>query len=196
MGIEALRSAVEKAARDRVVGVLDDARENARALREKATSEVMERNRQVLRDEEVRLRREVSTRVAAERVARQKRVLEARQMLLDRVFTLAKEQLPSIFANEPVRAWIADLAEEALRHMPQGPVVIECSDTLVEPLQLKVAGRDEVRVQSASDVPEGFRARAREGTLVVDVTLTRLLDLHRPSLSIDVLQRFEGAASS
>jgi vacuolar-type H+-ATPase subunit E/Vma4 len=196
MGIDALREAVEEEARVRVAGLLDEARAQAQGLRDQAEAQSAARLRAALSDEEVGLRREAAARIADARSAAQKRVLEARDALLERVFELARDELPAVLEGSAARAWVVALAEQALGHMPSGPVRIECSRDVAEPLEQALAGRDDVRVELAPELPSGFRVHDQQGSLVVDGTLTKLLELHRPVLAIDVLQRLERGAEA
>jgi vacuolar-type H+-ATPase subunit E/Vma4 len=194
VGIDALRSAVEKEARAKAVALEADARARAQALRSEAAAAAAARLDGSLRDEEAALRRETATRIADARRAAQSRVLEARETLLERIFALAREQLPAAIDTPSARSWLIGMARDALAHMPDGSVVLECSAEVAVPLREALAAEESVQFETDPELPCGFRARSASGAIVIDVTLARLLDLQRPKLAIEVLQRLAAGA--
>ncbi|MBW2233165.1 MAG: hypothetical protein JRH17_22505 [Deltaproteobacteria bacterium] len=191
MGIDALRAAVEEEARANVAALLDEARAHARALGAEAAEEASARRRRSLRDEEARLRSATARRIAAARGAAQARVLEARDVLLDRVFALACDQLRAALDSPAALQRMVDLVEEAIGHLSAGRVVIACSSELAEPFVEAFAGREDVRIEPDPEMPCGFRAHGPDHAVIVDATLAKLLELRRPMLAIEVLQRLE-----
>jgi vacuolar-type H+-ATPase subunit E/Vma4 len=194
MGIEALRAAVEREARAQIAELLDGANAQADALRAEAQEATAARRREMLGDEESRLRRDAAARIAATRSAKQKRVLEARDAMLDRVFALTGEQLSTALKGELAREWLVGIASQSLRYLPEGRVVFECSEDVVALLAQAFAGRDRIEVRCDPDLPCGFRACSQDGSIIVDATLSKLLEMQRPRLAIEVLQRLERGA--
>jgi vacuolar-type H+-ATPase subunit E/Vma4 len=190
---EALRAAIESEGRARIVAILRSAEEEARRLRDEASSRARQRQSDALRDEEVELRREASARIAAARADARKQVLEAREDLLDRVFAMAEEALSVAFEAPSARGELVARAERALSHMPPGgAVVVSCSSGVAPMLESALASHDDVCVECDPDLPAGILVAAAEGAVVVDATLSRLLEADRPALAIEILRRLEG----
>jgi len=191
MGVDELRAAVEEESEARVASLLADARAAARLLLEAAESARSSRRQKVLHEEAIEIRRKASARVAAARSEAQQRVLATRQNLLDRVFDLASDRLSNLLDEPSARQRMVELVEQSLRYMPQGPIVVECSTDLSELLCEVLSGRHGLDVECVADMPSGFRTKSGDGALVVDATLTKLLELARPALAIGVLRQVE-----
>jgi vacuolar-type H+-ATPase subunit E/Vma4 len=192
VGTDALRAAIESEGRARIVAILRGAEEEARRLRDEASSVTRQRQSDALRDKEVELRREARGRIAAARAEARRRVLEARDDLLDRVFAMAEKALFVEFEAPSGREEMVARAEQALSHMPpDSAVVVTCSSGVAPMLENALGSHDGVRVECDPDLPAGFRVAAADGTVVVDATLSRLLEGDRPALAIEILRRLE-----
>ena len=189
MGVEALRAAVEADGRARVAATLREAEEQAAKIRAEAESLASLRHREALRREEAALHREPRARVAAAYGEAQRRVLDARSDLVERVFAMAAELAPELLDSAVGREMLTVRAEEALAHFPGGEVVISASSSVAPVLEQALAERRDVRVECDSRLPAGFRAARRDGTLVVDATIESLLEQHRATLAIELLER-------
>jgi len=189
---DALRAAVEADGQTRIKTILQAAREQASRIRADAESLATGIQSDVLREEELRLRREGNRRIAAARAEARKREFDARNELLDRVFAAAREALPDALERPEARMQLVARVERALSHMPEGPVVVSCSSNLASVLATALADRNDVRVESDAKLAVGFRAVGGGGSLVVDATFANLLDLDRPAFAIEILRRLEG----
>ena len=191
MGVEALRTAVEAVGRARVAALLREAEALAAELRAEAESVASRRREEVLRHEEAALRREPRARVATAFSEAQKRTLEARADLVERVFAMAGELAPALLEGPEAREMLVARAEEALTHISGGDVVITASSGVAAVLEDALAGRRGVTVERDPGLAAGFRAACGDGNLVVDATLPSLLSHHRATLAIEVIERIE-----
>lgn len=191
MGVDALRAAVESEGRERVAAIRSRAEAEAARLRHQAESAAAEHRRETLQLETEELRRAARARVAEARAAAHARVLEARSTLLERVSARARELLPATIASERGRAWLIELAEQALGYMPQGEVTVSCSTDVASTVEAALMEREGVRIEHDPDLPPGLRIVGGGGSVTVDATLPRLLELHRPRIAIGVLRRLE-----
>jgi vacuolar-type H+-ATPase subunit E/Vma4 len=144
-----------------------------------------------LREAEVELRREVGARLAAARGQALRRVLTAKQVLLDRIFDEAQAHLADVLDDPAARAALVARAESALSHMPEGPAEIRCPEFVAPVLEQALSGREDLRIEIDEGVAPGFRVIGASGSLEVDATLETLLEIHRPALAIEALQRLD-----
>ena len=151
------------------------AEERIAALRAEHEAAAAQHRADVLRRKELELRADLARDLAGARTAGQRRVLESRDALLERVFTAARALLP-----------------EALGFVPPGPAVVTCSPGVAARLEGQLDARADLSVETRDDVAAGFRVTGADGALVVDATLARLLEGERPALSIEVLERLGG----
>jgi vacuolar-type H+-ATPase subunit E/Vma4 len=193
VGIEELRFAVKAAGRERVAAVLRKAEAEAASLRGEADTAAAKQHDEVLAGEEAELRRAANASLAATRLAAKRGVLEARDALLGRVFERAAEVLPAAVDSPSGHEWLVAQARLALSYVPEGPVAISCSSAVVPVLAGALRGREGLHVESDDKQPLGFRLSGAGGRLTVDVTLSALLELHRPQLAIGVLQQLEAS---
>jgi vacuolar-type H+-ATPase subunit E/Vma4 len=191
MSIEALRSAIEAQGRARVAAALRDGEDEAGTLRSEAARAAARRRRETLEGEEAALRRAAGARIAAARLRAMQEVLEARETLLDRVFAKAAASASETLGSPQARAWLVAAACGALAHMPEGSVTFRCSHEVVAWLEEALAEREGVRVEADLEGAVGFRAIGAGGELVVDGTLERMLELRRPELAIEVIERLD-----
>jgi len=73
--------------------------------------------------------------------------------------------------------------------MPEdGAIVFTCSDDAARVLESALAGHSNIRIERDPDLPTGFRTVGTNGAIIVDATLTSLLDMNRPALAIEVVR--------
>jgi vacuolar-type H+-ATPase subunit E/Vma4 len=193
VGSEALRAVIESEGRARAAAILRAAEEEASRLRTEAAARARQRHEDALREEEAALRRDAETRTAAARARARKRVLEARDEFLARVFALAGEALSAEIEKPAARAELLARLEHALSLMPpESPVLVAASTGVAPWLEAALAGRDGVRVESDPELPAGFRVVGAGGAIVIDAPLVRLLEASRPALAIELLRRLDG----
>jgi vacuolar-type H+-ATPase subunit E/Vma4 len=118
-------------------------------------------------------------------------VLEARDALLERVFKLARDRLGEAIDRPAARERLVERAREALGFVPAGAARITCSPGVADVLDGRLEERDELTVETRSDLPTGFRVEGAGGALVVDATLESLLEGLRPALAIEVLRQLD-----
>jgi V/A-type H+-transporting ATPase subunit E len=191
MGSEALATVVEAEGRARVAAIHAEAAAEADALRANAEREARRRGDEVLVVRERELRADAHARIAEVRVETRRSVLEARQRLLERIFALAREALPSALETPAAQTTLSERARSALERAPAGPIAIRCSPAAMTAVEVAAAGRENVSVERDDALPAGFQLSAAAGALIVDATLERLLDLQRASLAIELMRRID-----
>jgi len=149
-----------------------------------------------LRRTETALRGAMARALASARLDGRRRVLEARDVLLDRLFARARELLAEAIQQPAARRRLAERASEALEFIPAGAATIQCSPGVAPILEAELRDLLErepqgVRVETDPELPPGFRVVGAGGSLTVDATLEKLLELDRPILAIEVLRRLE-----
>jgi V/A-type H+-transporting ATPase subunit E len=190
MGLEHLLEALERDANAQIEQLLAQARAEADRLTAAATET---RERRCRAADEVRERsrlQEVERAVTLARRVARRSVLEARERLLDRVFTAARTELPAAAAGPAYRAALPAALAGALAAVGNEPAVIHCPKMLVRDLErLRPADRSSIEVDAA--VGSGFRLATVDGAVEVDDTLEARLDRLRPMLARRVLARLE-----
>jgi vacuolar-type H+-ATPase subunit E/Vma4 len=192
MSVEALLRNLEREGRTRTAAIRSEADAELARIRADADDARARTLSDALGDAEIVLRLELGGQLAEARVQAQQRVLLARQALLDRIFDEARAHLAEALNDPDSQAALVSRAESALRHMPEGPVEIRCPDAVASVLGQALSGREGLRIEIDEEVAPGFRVIGANGALEVDATLETLLEIHRPALSIDVLQQMDG----
>jgi vacuolar-type H+-ATPase subunit E/Vma4 len=183
MGIEELRASLEQEGHARAAALLHEADTEVARLREAATAAAARERADQLGRQEIELRREANARIAAARTAARRRVLEAREEFLARVFERAADDLSQALVAPDARAWLLARANEALAHLPAGRTRVEASLGVADALRTC----DGMQVEVAPALPAGFRASSADDAIVVDATVPALIDRARATLAIDVL---------
>lgn len=189
MDTRALRSEIEAEGRARIDAIRRATVARIAQMRAQQRAEAEQTRAQAMRSPDRELRAGLARDVALARIAGQRRVLEARRSLLDRVFAAARDQLGEAFDTQGARDRLLQRAREALGYLPEGKAVIVCSPGVAELLEKNLDPGGDVRIESQADLPIGFRITAAGGALVIDGTLEQLLEQGRPVLAIDVLRR-------
>jgi vacuolar-type H+-ATPase subunit E/Vma4 len=192
MSVEALLRSLEREGRTRTEAIRSEADAKLARIRADADDARVRTLSSALRDAEAALRLELGEQLAEARSQAQQRVLVARQTLLDRIFDEVLGHLAEALDDPAAHATLVTRAESALRHMPAGPVEIRSPDAVASVLGQALSGREDLRIEIDEDVAPGFRVIGANGALEVDATLETLLEIHRPALSIDVLQHMDG----
>lgn len=129
--------------------------------------------------------------LARARAGGKRRVLEARDVLLGKVYAHARELLDEAIERPAARERLVARAREALGFVPAGGAVIACSPGVASVLEGELEEDEDLRIETRQDLPVGFQITAAGGAVVVDGTLEKLLELERPVLSIEVLRQLE-----
>jgi vacuolar-type H+-ATPase subunit E/Vma4 len=188
MGLEHLLEALERDAKAQIEQLLAQARAEAEgvtaamtaalAQRQAAAAEARERTRVI----------EVEQAVTRARRAARRSVLEARERLLERVFTVARSGLPAAAAGAGYRAGLPAVLAGALAAVGGEEVVIRCPEALVSDLErLRPPTTPRARVVLDPEAGSGFRVASADGAVEVDDTLESRLDRLRPELARRVL---------
>ncbi len=190
MGLEHLLEALERDANAQIEQLRAQARAEADRLTTTAT-EALEGRRREAREVRERSRlQEVEHAVTLARRSARRSVLEARERLLERVFTAARAELPAAAAGPTYRAALPAALTGALAAVGNEPAVIRCPKALARELErLGPAGRASVVVDPAAG--SGFRLATADGAVEVDDTLEARLDRLRPVLARRVLAHLE-----
>jgi vacuolar-type H+-ATPase subunit E/Vma4 len=191
VGSDALRAAIAAEGRARVAAILRAAETEASQLDREAASRARQRRDDELRDLAAAARSEANARIAVARAEARKLVLEARDELIQRVFGRARDTIASEAEALVARGELLARVEQALEHLPaEHPIVLTCASAVAPVLEAAFANREEVRVECDPDIGAGFRATGAHGAVVIDATLSSLLDRERPTLAIEMLQKF------
>jgi vacuolar-type H+-ATPase subunit E/Vma4 len=188
VGIEELKDVVAARGRDRVAALRRDAEAEAARLREEAESEIGRETARRLDEEKATLEREAGVRIAEARGAARRRVLMARQDLLERIFAAARRSAEGEPIDEASFEMWTSRIRRALAQLPAGPATLVCSARL-EKAGEEAFERAGLKVEVDPSLSQGFRALGAEGRLMIDATVSALLDRDRSRLSIEVLNR-------
>jgi vacuolar-type H+-ATPase subunit E/Vma4 len=192
MGLEHLLEALERDANAQIEQLLAQARAEAEGLttamaaalaqRQGAAADARERTRLI----------EVEQAVTRARRAARRSVLEARERLLERVFTVARGELPAAAAGPAYRSGIPAALAGALAAIGGEEAVIRCPQTLAQDLERsRPSATPPVPVVVDPAAGSGFRVASADGAIEVDDTLESRLDRLRPALARLVLARLE-----
>jgi vacuolar-type H+-ATPase subunit E/Vma4 len=114
--------------------------------------------------------------------------LEARDLLLERVFERASQELSRALAAPEARAWLEARVVEALALLPQGGGRVSASSEGAAVLARALEGREDVSVETDPELSGGFRATSADGAVVIDVTAPSLIARARAGLAPEVLR--------
>jgi V/A-type H+/Na+-transporting ATPase subunit E len=188
-----LLEALEREARDQAEAVLEEARSTAAAITRDANERLALRRADALAAREAALRAAGDTTLGEARRAGRRRVLEARQRLLDRVFAAARARFSATITEPAYRAALPAHLAEALQAVGDGPAAVRCAEALVTSVRAAVADRKDVAVRSDATAPPGVTVVTADGAIEVDDTLDGRLERLRPRLSLEVLARLEAS---
>jgi len=192
MGLEHLLEALERDAMGQIDQLLAQARTEAEGVTAAATA-ALARRRGAAADARERTRLlEVEQAVTRARRAARRSVLEARERLLERVFTVARGELPAAAAGPAYRSGIPAALAGALAAIGGAEAVIRCPQTLAQDLErLRPPAPPSVQVVVDPAAGSGFRMATTDGAVEVDETLESRLDRLRPALARRVLAQLE-----
>lgn len=186
MGIAELVDLLLAQGRSQAISLREAASAEAATLRAKSQAELAHDEQLAMVEREAALRRAMESRLAeGERQAR-RRVLEARQAMLERVRTAILEALPELEASAEWRAQLPELVAR-LQVAAGAPLVIHCRNSNGIP---EVEG---VRIAVSEGAVPGLLGVTQDGWITVDGTLPALLDRQWPALAVAVLARVEAA---
>jgi vacuolar-type H+-ATPase subunit E/Vma4 len=188
MGLEHLLDALERDANAQIDQLLVQARAEADGVTAAATAALAQRRGAAAEARERTRLLEVEQAVTRARRAARRSVLEARERLLERVFTAARNALPAAAAGAEYRAGLPTALAGGLAALGDVAAVIRCPESLVRDLErLRPPATPPVRVVVDPAAGSGFRVASADGAVEVDDTLETRLDRLRPDLARRVL---------
>jgi len=188
MAIEHLVAALESEAEARISSELEAAREEAAGIEREASDRIAQLHAEALRERQVQFQQEAERMVAASRREARQKLLLARHRLLDRVLRRALELAPDLARSPTYLVGLPDDLVRAMSYLGQSAAVIRCSPALAAELQpLLVEHRDWTLEVDPAMAP-GFQVAAAGGSVVVDRTLPRRLQLEEARLRLETLQ--------
>ena len=191
MSLDNLLAALERDATAQAERLVVQARAEADRLIAAADAAIARRRDEVLDGRERAQRGALEGVLSAARRAARRDVLEARDRLLDRVFTAARAELPRALAQPAYRATLAPRVAAALACVGDAEASFRCPAPLAKDLRAAAAADGRITVCVDPAAGSGFRLRTADGTLEVDDTLESRLEARRPRLARDALRRLE-----
>lgn len=189
MALDHLLAALERDATAQAEALLAEARATAAAVTREADERVAQHRRDALAARESTVRESTESALAEARRESRRRMLDARQRLLDRAFAAAHALFPDAVNGACYRAALPRHVVEALEAAGHEPVVVRCRDALVPVVQPIVASQARVTVRGDPGVPPGMVVTTTDGTMEVDQTLDGRLDRLRTRLALEVMAR-------
>lgn len=191
MGLEHLRHALERQAGEAAKAELEAARAEAARIEAEAAERLARRMSGDLEEQAVVLRAAAERAIAETRRRERRRVLEAREQVLARIFARAGEIVATRQDGSEQADLLAPEVRRALGYLGGVPAVVHCAPSVVERLRALLVQRDGVTVQSDPALRAGVRVAAADGSVLVDYTPERRLAALRPRLAIGLLRQIE-----
>ena len=191
IALDHLLAALERDGSAQAEALLTEARATAAAVTREADERVAQRRRDALATCEAAVRQSAESALAEARRDSRRRMLDARQRLLDQAFDAAHALFPDSVQGAPYRAAVARHVADALEATGDEPVVIRCPEALVPVVQAVVVSRTHVTVQGDAAVPPGIFVTTMDGVIEVDQTLDGRLERLRAQLALEVLARLD-----
>jgi vacuolar-type H+-ATPase subunit E/Vma4 len=189
MALDHLLAALERDATAQAEALRAEARATAAAMTREADERVALRRRDALATRETAVRQSTESALADARHASRRRMLDARQRLLDQVFAAAHALLPEAVNGASYRAAVPRHIAEALEAVGDEPAVIRCPEALVPVVQPIVASQARVTVRGDPGVPPGMVVTTTDGVIEVDQTLDGRLERLRARLALELMAR-------
>lgn len=193
MPLEQLLAGLERDARAQADAELAEARATATGIARDADERLARRRGEALGVREAELRGAAEVALARTRREARRRVLEAREALLERVLAAARSLLPGAVTAEAYRTALPAQLAEALRAVGDGAAVIRCLPALVPAVEATLARHPQLAVQGDPAAPPGLTVVTADGAMEVDDTLDGRLDRMRVRLALDLIARLEAS---
>jgi vacuolar-type H+-ATPase subunit E/Vma4 len=191
VSLEHLLHALERDAADTAKAELEAGRSEASRIETEALGVLARRMIAGLAEQEAVLRARAERAIAEARRGERRRVLEAREQLLERIFARAGEIVATGQDGSAQADLLALEVHQALGYLADVPAVVHCAPSAVARLRALLVERDGLTVQPDPAMRAGFRVRAIDGSVLVDHTPERRLAALRPRLAIGLLRRIE-----
>jgi vacuolar-type H+-ATPase subunit E/Vma4 len=189
VGLEHLRHALERRAEEAAKAEIEAARAEAARIETEAAERLARRMSGDLEEQAVVLRAAAERAVAETRRTERRRVLEAREHVLARIFARAEEIVATRQDGSEQADLLAREVRRALDYLGGVPAVVHCAPAVVERLRALLVPRDGMTVQSDPALRAGVRVVAADGSVLVDYTPERRLAALRPRLAIGLLRQ-------
>lgn len=191
MPLEHLLAALERDGGAQAETLLTAARATAAAITREADVLVAHRRADALGAREAELRGAAELGLGEARLTARRAVLAARERLLERVFTAARDLFAEAIGGDTYRAALPTHLAEALNAVGDEPVVIRCPEMLVPAVRAVVVRKKHLTVQGDPAARPGITIVTTDGGIEVDNTLEGRLERLRARLALDVLGRLE-----
>ncbi|HYL56630.1 MAG TPA: V-type ATP synthase subunit E [Gemmatimonadales bacterium] len=189
MALDHLLAALERDATAQAEALRTEARATVAAVTREADERVAQRRRDALVSREAAVRQSTESALADARHASRRRMLDARQRLLDHVFAAAHVLFAEAVNGAAYRAVLPHHIAEALEAAGDEPALIRCPEALVPVVQPIVASQARVTVRGDPGVPPGLVVTTTDGAIEVDQTLDGRLERLRARLALAVMAR-------
>src|SRR5512144_1121146 len=192
MGLEHLLEALERDADAQVEQTLAQARAEADRITTESAAALEQRCRAAAAARASARVQDVEHAVTLARREARRSLLEARERLLERVFTAARAELPAAAAGPAYRASLPAALSGALAAVGSDQAVIRCPATLAPDVErARPRGSTSVAVEVDPASGSGFRVASTDGAVEIDDTLESRLDRLRFILARRVLAQVE-----
>lgn len=188
MALENLVAELEREGESKIAAQLEAARSEAARLEAEARSRRTEHRAQVLRERQLELQHETKQMVAIREREARKELLLARHRLLDRILQRMLELMPEVVQSEPYLASLPGELTSALSYLGPTGGLLRCSHRLSDALQTLVAAERHLKLTEDPALAPGFQVTSDDGTVLVDRTLPRRLDLEQARMRLEILQ--------
>jgi vacuolar-type H+-ATPase subunit E/Vma4 len=191
VGLEQLRHALERQAEEAAKAELEAARAEAARIEAEAAERLTRRMSGDLEEQAIVLRATAERAIAETRRRERRKVLEAREQFLARIFARAGEIVATQQDGSEQADLLAPEVRRALGYLGGVPAVVHCAPSVVERLRALLVHRDGVTVQSDPALRAGVKVAAADGSALVDYTPERRLTVLRPKFAIELLRQIE-----
>lgn len=188
MALEHLIASLEDEAEAKIGAELDAARQEVARLEAEASGRIARLRAEALKERQVQLEQDAERIVAATRREARQKLLLARHHLLDRVLNRAVELAPDVARGPQYMLGLSDDLLGAMSYIGQAAAIVRCSPALATEVQALLAGHEEWKLEVDPALGPGFHVAAANGSVVVDRTLPRRLQLEEARLRLEILQ--------
>jgi len=191
MPLAELISALERDAGAAAEAELRQAREATERMHLATQADIAQRTAGAVTAHEAALRREAEKALVVSRREAQRKMLEARHQLLERVFVAARTMLPATRAQPGYAAALGKDVRDVLDCLGERGVVLRCAPDDAAAVRALDTGRADLVIEPDPAIAAGVLGLAADGSVVVDRSLASRLEMMRPRLAIEVVRRLE-----
>ena len=192
--IDALLASLEREADAQIERLGADARARAAAVTSQAADRLARRREATLGRREEEGRAALERALAAARHTAREQVLEARGVLLERLFAELRKALPAIIGTAAYRAALPAVFARTLAFAGDQAVIVHCAPTLTPLLRRVIKSNGRLSIRADPNLATGFRIATTDGVLEVDGTLEGRAERLRPRLALEALAALRAGA--